>query len=435
MARKGFIVYVDPETRTKIHFRVDRSGYGVVILNASRVIYANQTATFYIEQLLKGASAEEAAKKAVKKFRGVSFEQAKKDFEDIAFKINSLLASDVCPITYLGFERLDPLSMEVSAPYRVDLAVTYRCNNRCVHCYSSSPRRIEELKTREWFKVIKKLYDVGVPNLLFTGGEPTLRDDLPELIRYAEKLGIVTGLVTNGRRLSDKKYLDSLVRAGLDYVQVTLESNRPGVHDNITMVEGSWAETVEGIRNVLATDLFLDVNMTLNRFNVDHVDEYVDFLYELGVENFSANRLIYSGKGLEVRRWFEPSFEETREALEIMVDKAYEYGMRFRWYGVTRYCELNPLELELELKFCSACSITLAVEPNGSVLPCQSYYQPLGNILRDSWDKIWGNPLCVEIRKRRYAEACASCPLFNACGGGCPLEAKIRPYRMPANTV
>ena len=434
--RKGFIAYRDPSTGLRLHFRIDKDGKGVLVVNASRVLYANRTAAFYIRLMLEGASPEEAARKAVKEFRGVTFEQAKRDYEDVVYRVNSFISGEACPLTYLGFERLDPLSVAADAPFRADLALTYDCNNLCVHCYSSSPRRRSELSTKEWKRVIDKLFEVGVPNLLFTGGEPTLREDLPELIAHAEKVGAVTGLVTNGRRLADKSYVRKLTEAGLDYVQITLESHLPEIHERITRVPGSWRETVEGIRNSLEAGLYVDVNMTLSKLNVKHVAGYVDFLAQLGVRNVSANRLIYSGKGLEVREWFEPSFDETARALEILKDKALEHGMKFTWYGVTRYCELNPLELEVGLKFCSACSVTIAIEPDGTVLPCQSYFHPLGNILRDKWEKIWNHELCREIRERRYAApSCGECGHFAACGGGCPLEAKVRPYPKPPETA
>ena len=426
-----FMVYIDRDKSLKLHLRKDPSGLGVLIINASRVVYLNRTATFYVECMLKNLPPEKVVKLAIKKFKGVTREKILKDYKEVEYKINSFIKGEACPITYLGFKRVDPFTVRTSAPFRADLAITYACNNRCVHCYSSSPEHEKtELPSKFWFKILEKLYKIGVPNVLFTGGEPTIRDDLPDMIMKAEELGLVTGLVTNGRRLSDRSFLDRLVKAGLDYVQVTLESNRPDVHDRITGVKGSWGETVKGIKNILDAGVYLDVNTTLNKHNVDHVEEYVDFLHKLGVENVSANKLIYSGRGLEVKDWFEPSIEELREALETFLEKTAEYGMSFQWYGVTRYCEYNPVEEGLGLRFCSACSITVAIEPNGTVIPCQSYYEPLGNILKDKWEKIWNNPLCIEIRERKYAwKECLDCPLFTACGAGCPLEAKVKPLK------
>jgi len=418
------IPYIDEERGLHLHLRKDPSGYGVLIINAMKVIYLNKTATIYVEAMLKNVEPEKVAKMITRKFKGVTFEQALRDYHDVVYKVQSIISSDVCPVSSLGFKRIDPLTLKLSAPYRVDIALTYRCDNRCIHCYSSSPRQVEkELSTKDLKKAIKKLFKVGVPHVTFTGGEPTLRDDLVELVAYAQELGVVSGIVSNGRRFSNFKYLKELEEAGLDYVQITLESSIPEVHDKITGVKGSWDETVEGIKNVLKTRVYLDVNVTLNSLNIDHVEDIVEFLYNIGVKRISANKLIHSGKALEVKDWFEPSIKELGEALERMVEKCCELGVKFTWYGVTRYCELNPLSLGLDIKFCSACSVTLAIEPNGNVLPCQSYFEPLGNILKDGWRKIWFNEKCEYFRKRLYANPkCKECRLFNLCGGGCPLE-------------
>ncbi|MFH0748586.1 MAG: SPASM domain-containing protein [Candidatus Bathyarchaeota archaeon] len=97
--------------------------------------------------------------------------------------------------------------------------------------------------------------------------------------------------------------------------------------------------------------------------------------------------------------------------------------MDFTWYTPTQYCILNPLQLELGIKSCSACKISMCTEPDGTVIPCQSYFKPLGNILTDGWKKIWTNPLCLELRSRKYApEKCQDCPQLSTCGAGCPLK-------------
>ncbi len=415
----------------KVHLRVDPSGVGVLVVAARRSAYLNRTGTFFAESFLRGEPPEKVAKSASKRFKGISAEKALEDYREFAKRLKAFLeAEEVCPITDLGFSRVDPLSVKTTAPFRMDLALTYRCNNACIHCYSGSPAEVKpELDAKRWKAVLRKIVGLGVPNVVFTGGEPTLRGDLVELVAEAQRLGLVAGLVTNGRRLADRSYAESLVRAGLDYAQVTLESHRPEVHEKITQVPGSWRETVEGIRNLADLGIYVDVNATLSTLNVGDVRGLVELAAELGADAVSANRLIYSGRGLEVREWFEPTPEQTLKALEEMVDAAAEHDMEFRWYGVTRYCELNPLGHQLGVKFCSACSITMAVEPDGTVIPCQSYYQPLGNILKDSWDSVWNHDLCRGIRSRAFAGgACLSCPFYRACGGGCPLEAEVRPY-------
>lgn len=92
----------------------------------------------------------------------------------------------------------------------MDLALTFRCQNNCVHCYAGGPHKTSELTTEQWKEVINTLSQIGVFILTFTGGEPTLREDLPELLFYARNKGMVTGLITNGRRLKDKAYVETL---------------------------------------------------------------------------------------------------------------------------------------------------------------------------------------------------------------------------------
>ncbi len=117
-----------------------------------------------------------------------------------------------------------PFSARPSAPYRMDLALTYRCNNDCPHCYNARPRDYAELDTSRWKEILDRLWALGVPHIVFTGGEPTLRTDLADLIAHAESLGQITGLNTNARRLADPAYVRQLVDSGLDHLQITVES-------------------------------------------------------------------------------------------------------------------------------------------------------------------------------------------------------------------
>ena len=123
----------------------------------------------------------------------------------------------------------------------MDLAITYRCNNNCYFCYTGGPQKRPELTTADWKKALDKIWDSGIPQVVFTGGEPTLREDLVELVDHAQEF--VTGLITNGRKLA--QLAPDLKRVSLDYVQVSLESHRPEIHDKMVGVAGAWNETTE----------------------------------------------------------------------------------------------------------------------------------------------------------------------------------------------
>jgi len=355
---------------------------------------------------------------------------AKKDYEKLTYTVNTLAQTEkICPTSFLDVKHVEPFTHSFSAPLRVDLALTFRCQNNCVHCYAGGPHETPELDTEQWKQVIDRLHQIGVFILTFTGGEPTLREDLTELLLYAQNKGIVTGLITNGRRLKDKTYVRKLEKAGLDFVQVTLESHKPAIHDLMTGTEGSWKETVAGIKNAVISEIYVTTNTTLSKHNASTFLDTIDFLKKLGVAAFGCNSLIYSGKAKGISEDFALSVETLGDLLPRIRDKANQLGLKFLWYTPTQYCRFDPVKLGLGVKSCSAANISTCIGPNGDVYPCQSYFQSLGNILKENWQHIWHNPLATSIRKREYAEPkCRDCPQLQICGGGCPLELQKESY-------
>lgn len=412
-----------------LQLRVEPDGEGVLAINANTVLFMNETATAHAYFFIKGLTVEDAVK-AIRSMYKVSKEDARKDHEQFLYRVNTLAKTEnVCPISYLGVERIDPFSRFHTAPIRMDLALTFRCQNDCLHCYAGGPRETPELSTSDWIKAMQKVKDAAIFIVTFTGGEPTLRDDLPELIRYAQKNGLVTGLVTNGRKLSDKGYVQSLSDAGLDFAQITLESHLPEVHDKMTCTPGSWAQTVQGIKNALSSQIYVSTNTTLTSLNVDQALQTLEFVRELGVKSFSCNSLIYSGRAVSSGGSLALPMEKVKLVLSTLKDRSEERGINFTWFTPTRYCELNPVNMGLGIKSCSAALLNMCIGPNGDAYPCQSYFKPVGNILRDSWKDIWNNPLCVELRGRKYTpEECKDCSDLQICGAGCPLELTDSPY-------
>jgi radical SAM protein with 4Fe4S-binding SPASM domain len=269
--------------------------------------------------------------------------------------------------------------------------------------------------------VLDRVWQVGVPHVVFTGGEPTLFPDLPELIAYAERNGQITGLNTNGRRLQDARYLQTLVDAGLDHVQITLESHDAAIHDSMVGARGAWAQTVAGLRNALDSPLFVMTNTTMLRQNSPLMAGTLDFLGELGVPTIGLNALIYAGHGLTAGTGLHES--DLNPLLTLARERSDHYHQRLIWYTPTEYCQFDPMQLELGVKGCTAALYNMCVEPDGSVIPCQSYYHSLGNLLHDPWESIWNHELSQSLRERRNLPAkCSGCALLPECGGGCPLK-------------
>ena len=229
-----------------LQLRVEPGGESVMVINANRVLFLNETATAFAYFFMHGLSSDDILKKIRRAYR-VDSKTARRDYEKLVYTISTLARTEkVCPISYLDVQTVEPFTQKLSAPIRMDLALTFKCQNDCVHCYAGGPHETAELSTDQWKEVIDRLHEIGVFILTFTGGEPTLREDLPDLLLHAQSRGAVTGLITNGRRLRDKSYVERLEKAGLDFVQVTLESHKPEVHDLMTAVQGSWKEIGRG---------------------------------------------------------------------------------------------------------------------------------------------------------------------------------------------
>lgn len=412
-----------------LQLRIEPDGRGVLVINANTVLHLNETAAAYAYYFMQGLP-ENIVLKHIHRMYRVNNTRAKADYEKLVYAISTLAQTEkVCPVSFLEVEKEEPFTYEYSAPLRMDLAVTFKCANNCVHCYAGGPHETVELSTQQWREVIDKLSQIGVFIVTFTGGEPTMREDLSELLQYAQNKGMVTGLITNGRKLKDKTYVKTLEKVGLDFIQVTLESHLPKIHDLITASQGSWKETVTGIKNAVKSQIYVSTNTTLNTHNAPEFLTTIKYIKELGVAAFGCNSLIYSGKANVMDQEFALPIQALRKLLPEIREKAQQLNLKFLWYTPTQYCRLDPVQLGLGVKSCTAAMINMCVAPNGDVYPCQSYFESLGNLLADEWTKIWNHPLAAQLRSRAYAEPkCKECPQLQVCGGGCPLELKSAKY-------
>ncbi len=407
--------------KSRVHLRLDDDGTGTLIVNANQIMHLNPTAALMAYLALEKVEEKNAVKTIQKKYR-VNASQACDDLLTFRHQLSELIRPDgACPIHDLELEVNMPFSARPSAPYRMDLAVTYRCNNDCAHCYNARERDFPELTTEQWFMILDQLWELGVPHIIFTGGEATLRNDLPELIRHAESNGQITGLNTNARRLADEEYLRQLIDAGLDHVQITVESCDEQIHDQMMRAKGAFKQTIHGLKNALASPLYVMTNTTMLKTNFHKIPDTLDFLAELGVPTIGLNALIYSGHALTVGTGLKEN--ELQPILDMATRKTSKRGQKLIWYTPTQYCEFDPTANNLGVKGCTAALYSMCIESNGNVLPCQSYYHPLGNMLTDSWDSIWKHPLSVQLRERKSLPAkCETCPVVTECGGGCPLQ-------------
>jgi radical SAM protein with 4Fe4S-binding SPASM domain len=193
----------------------------------------------------------------------------------------------------------------------------------------------------------------------------------------------------------------------------------------MVQAKGAWRQTITGLQNALDSPLFVMTNTTLLQENSSRLGETLDFLAGLGVPTIGLNALIYSGRGQTVGTGLREA--ELPPLLDLARERTDTAGQRLIWYTPTQYCHFDPMQLELGVKGCTAALYNMCIEPDGSVLPCQSYYRPVGNLLNSPWEAIWNHELCVRLRERQDLPAkCSGCLLISECGGGCPLAVDVQ---------
>jgi len=431
----GLYTYPIPLSGGKrsFHLRIEEGGQGILFVDVTDVIHLNTTAAEIAKNALDGLPIRVTKAQQAVRYVKSGATDSQVEVDRIYAMIDRFGDPEAdCPsCAVASLERAPLFSLRAHAPYKADLALTYGCNNQCAHCYNEPDRfSMASLSPRDWRTVLDRLYEVGVPHIIFTGGEATLHPDLLELINYANSIGMVTGLNSNGRRMAKQSYAQLLVNSGLNHVQITLGSHQASRHDAI-MGANSYHQTVAGIKNALSVGLHCITNTTLMRCNMDHAEEIIDFIYELGIRTFAMNGMIYSGGGFS-----DPNAIPEREMPPLLIrvrDHAAAKSMRFLWYTPTEYCRMSPVELDIGAKRCNAGEYSICIEPNGDVLPCQSFYTAAGNILRDSWSDIWQGDLFLSFRDREadprlagLPEKCWDCPDLPLCGGGCRIEREAR---------
>ena len=328
--------------------------------------------------------------------------------EDLELMLRSLvaIAQGREPDVAVGALTLGEYADKMSAPHRMDLMVSamtrggaWHCNQKCLHCYAAGQPMGEsrELTTAEWKDVLARLRAANIPQVTFTGGEPTLRGDLVELVDAAQ--WFVTRLNTNGRLLTPQ-LCRALAEASLDSVQVTLYAADAEAHNALVGAPG-FDETVRGIRNAVDAGLIVSVNTPLCSLNRDYAAT-LRFAAALGVRYATCSGLIPSGgaEGAESRAT-RLSAEDLTEILQSAVAAAHELSMEldFTSPGWLPEQTLRALGLHL-IPSCGACLSNMAVAPDGTVIPCQSWLggTALGNILTDDWPAIWDGEACRAIR-------------------------------------
>ena len=316
--------------------------------------------------------------------------------------------------------------MGTPLPYSLLCELTYRCPLQCPYC--SNPidfaRHKDELATDEWVRILTEAAKLGVVQAHFSGGEPLLRADLPQIVRHARDRGLYTNLSTGGT-LFDEKIGTQLRAAGLDSLQVSIQDADAENSDRLAGGAPSFAKKNRAAHLAKELGFSLTVNVVLHRQNLDRIEAIVSMAEELGAERLELANSQYNGWALKNRAAFLPTRAQVEHAAHV-ADAA-----RQRLMGRMEILFVLPDYFE---PFPKAClhgwgRVFMTVAADGMVLPCQTAREIRGlkfdNARRHSLSEIWFESEAFEKFRGTgwLPEPCLSCPRKEMDFGGCRCQA------------
>jgi Fe-coproporphyrin III synthase len=317
---------------------------------------------------------------------------------------------------------------------------TPRCNLRCLHCYSASDcaRADTRLDTNQAKKFMSGLVEINAPVLLFSGGEPLLREDLFELLDEAKRLGLRTVISTNGT-LIDESAAQKLKSANLAYVGISLDGTE-SIHDNFRQSKGAFKATMKGIQNCLKAGLRTGIRFTITKSNASQVPLVYDIAVENQIRRICFYHLIRSGRATEIESEVLAT-NQTREVIDTVLQKTDEFvGKKLVEevltvgnhadgpYMLVKMLERGKnIDLPMQLLHKNGGNRIgqgiVCVSWDGSVYPDQFWRNySIGNVTRKSFKEIWLNEnehvLKMLRNKSKYADKrCLKCKWFDLCKG------------------
>lgn len=345
--------------------------------------------------------------------------------------------------------KLPPHMLQFSSDARplVVWNMTNRCNLKCRHCYldATEDAVANELTTEEAKRFIENLADMKIPVLLFSGGEPLVRADIFALAAYAKKRGLRPVLSTNGTLITPE-VAEKIKEAGFQYVGVSIDG-LAARHDDFRGEQGSFAQSLQGVKNAQAAGLKTGLRFTVNKLNYRDLPDVLELAAAEGIPRFCMYHLVYAGRGKDMAD-LDITPEESRAVMDMLIEKTLDFQRRgvemeilttdnhADGIYILRYLAKHQSERVAEVKEllkmhggCSAGQKMANVNHVGNVHACQFWaHRPLGNIREQKFSDIWTGLqdefLCSLRNKAAHLEGkCAKCVYREYCGG-CRIRAE-----------
>lgn len=319
--------------------------------------------------------------------------------------------------------------------------MTQRCNLKCVHCYAKALPEDggDDISTDQGKAIIDDLAAYGAPVMLFSGGEPLVRADLPELAKYAVAKGMRAVISTNGTLITREKAKE-LKEVGLSYVGISLDGMEE-VHDHFRGVRGSFKKALEGIKNCQEEGLKVGLRFTLNKRNQAEVPKLFDLIRDLEVPRICFYHLVYSGRGSDLIKE-DLDHTETRAVVDLIMDRTRELhgqGMPKEVLTVDNHADGPYLWMRLLKEDPKRAEEVFELlqynegNNSGRGIGCISWdgqihadqfwrNHTFGNVLERPFSAVWTDPSIELLARLKNKKAyvggrCAKCRFLNICGG------------------
>lgn len=319
--------------------------------------------------------------------------------------------------------------------------MTKRCNLKCVHCYAKAVSRegIDPIDTEKAMAMIDDLASFGCPVMLFSGGEPLVREDLVDLAKHATERGMRAVISTNGTLITKEKAKE-LREVGLSYVGISLDGLE-AVHDHFRGVKGAFADALTGIANCQEEGLKVGLRFTINKRNAGEIPGIFALLRKREIPRACFYHLVYSGRGQSLRDE-DLDHAQTRAVVDLIMDetrKLFDQGSPkeiltvdnhadgpYVWLRLLREDPERAKEVEQLLAFNEGNNSGrgfACISWDGSVHADQFWREHVfGNVLERPFSSIWDDPsieLLAQLKdKKRYVKGrCARCRFLAICAG------------------
>jgi radical SAM protein with 4Fe4S-binding SPASM domain len=367
---------------------------------------------------------------------GVSKQEMKEKFSDASWR--KALVNVINGIGDFGIRK----PFVPGSPFLIVWDVTYACNLNCKHCYASAGKKLaDELTTEEAKQVIDQLDKASVPIIAFSGGEPLVRPDIFELTKYAHDKGIYVAIATNGTLISKKKARE-MKHAGIKFVQISLDGSKKETHDAFRGIEGVFDKAIQGIKNAVAEDFFVNVATTATQYNYQEIPDIIELCKHLHVKWFMVYNFVPTGRGefianndltpeqredLLTMLWNKLQTEKEINVLStapqfarvaIQQEKSNDHRVIPTHFYNPEFSD-KLVNLAEFIGGCGAGRFYMAIRPNGNIEPCVFFPLTLGNMKTDDFETLWQTHPDLKKLRNKDLEAgnCGNCEYRYYCGG------------------